>query len=91
MLDYYKYNGEINVVPAWDVRKRDHGIDFVNKKIRELKGRFNVRKDVPVGGVIIDALLGYKLKSEHSDEYSCLIDEANGLNHLFYLLMCQYD
>jgi len=70
----HKYEGKISIVPAWDI-KENHGIDFVDKKLKTMK--IYVKDSIPNDGILIDALLGYRLNSPPRGKYLKLIDEAN--------------
>ncbi|MGK0209162.1 MAG: hydroxyethylthiazole kinase-like uncharacterized protein yjeF [Patescibacteria group bacterium] len=77
LLEEFGYSGKISILPAWDITEKPHGIDFVDNAFATHDLGKKMVHTLPADGVIIDALLDYKLDSSPRDTYSLLITEAN--------------
>ena len=77
LLDHYDYKGSISIFPGWNINEKTHGLEFVDKKFKEMSSNYQVVEIIPTKGIILDGLLGYKLNREPNEEYAKIIEEAN--------------
>jgi len=66
-----------SIMPAWNFKESPHSICFVNQKLKAIMADKRVENRMLGEGIVIDALLGYKLSSPPKRKYRRLISIAN--------------